>query len=377
MLDQLEDGQRPQSDTGLLRLLQEAASHLDEGEDETPEAAADDDAPDTEVLEIFLEEAGEILDQLEQLLADWRQEPESQHFSQEAQRALHTLKGGARLSRQPVLRDQSHDFETLLTDLGDQPPAADDWKKITEHHDGLIASVAKVRQEFDSYLAGQPSAAPAEPAAVETDQPATTPVADTAPAAQPPQPARRASEQNRKGRAPGAPGTPPPLPGFYAAGDCTIHPQFGYVAAAGGSRAAINMTEGEAKLDLSAMPGVMFTDPQVATVGLSEAEAVARGYSVDTRLLDLENVPRALVNFDTQGFIKMVAERNSGRLLGVQIVAAEGGEIIQTAVMALRAGLTVQEIGDDLFPYLTMVEALKLCAQTFTKDVKQLSCCAG
>jgi len=45
--------------------------------------------------------------------------------------------------------------------------------------------------------------------------------------------------------------------------------------------------------------------------------------------------------------------------------------------MALRAGLTVQEIGDDLFPYLTMVEGLKLCAQTFTKDVKQLSCCAG
>ena len=167
------------------------------------------------------------------------------------------------------------------------------------------------------------------------------------------------------------------VPGIYAAGDCTNQPQFVYVAAAGGSRAAINMTEGEAKLDLSAMPGVMFTDPQVATVGLSEAKAVARGYSVDTRLLDLENVPRALVNFDTHGFIKMVAERSTGRLLGVQVVAAEGGEIIQTAVMALRAGLTVQEIGDDLFPYLTMVEGLKLCAQTFTKDVKQLSCCAG
>ncbi len=167
------------------------------------------------------------------------------------------------------------------------------------------------------------------------------------------------------------------VPGIYAAGDCTNQPQFVYVAAAGGSRAAINMTGGEAKLDLSAVPGVMFTDPQVATVGLTEAEALKRGYSVDTRLLDLENVPRALVNFDTQGFIKMVAERSSGRLLGGQVVAADGGEIIQTAVMALRAGLTVQEIGDDLFPYLTMVEGLKLCAQTFTKDVKQLSCCAG
>ncbi|OLO12483.1 mercury(II) reductase [Chromohalobacter japonicus] len=167
------------------------------------------------------------------------------------------------------------------------------------------------------------------------------------------------------------------VPGIYAAGDCTDQPAFVYVAAAGGSRAAINMTGGKATLDLDAMPAVMFTDPQVATVGLTEAEALMQGFSVDTRLLDLENVPRALVNFDTHGFIKMVAERDSGRLLGVQAVTEDAGELIQTAVTALRAGMTVQAIGDELFPYLTMVEGLKLCAQTFTKDVSQLSCCAG
>jgi len=167
------------------------------------------------------------------------------------------------------------------------------------------------------------------------------------------------------------------VPGIYAAGDCTDQPQFVYVAAAGGSRAAINMTGGAATLDLSAMPAVMFTDPQVATVGLTEAEALKQGLSVDTRELDLENVPRALANFDTHGFIKMVADRDSGRLLGVQAVAGEAGELIQTAVIALRASMTVQAIGDELFPYLTMVEGLKLCAQAFTKDVKQLSCCAG
>ncbi len=165
--------------------------------------------------------------------------------------------------------------------------------------------------------------------------------------------------------------------GIYAAGDCTDQPEFVYVAAAGGNRAAINMTGGEATLDLSAMPAVMFTDPQVATVGLNEREARLVGYDVDSRLLDLENVPRALANFDTHGFIKMVAEKTSGRLLGVQAVTAEAGELIQTAVMAIRAGMTVQEIGDELFPYLTMVEGIKLCAQTFTKDVSQLSCCAS
>jgi mercuric reductase len=115
----------------------------------------------------------------------------------------------------------------------------------------------------------------------------------------------------------------------------------------------------------------------VATVGLTEAEAGQQGFNVNTRTLELENVPRALVNFETNGFIKMVAEQGSGRLLGVQAVASEAGELIQTAVMALRARMTVQEIGDELFPYLTMVEGLKLCAQTFTKDVKQLSCCAA
>ncbi|QCF26487.1 mercury(II) reductase [Hydrocarboniclastica marina] len=167
------------------------------------------------------------------------------------------------------------------------------------------------------------------------------------------------------------------VPGIFAAGDCTDQPQFVYVAAAGGSRAAINMTGGQAQLDLSAMPAVVFTDPQIATVGLSEAEAEGQGFAVDSRTLTLDNVPRALVNFDTSGFIKIVAERDSGRLLGVQAVTGEAGELIQTAVMALRARMTVQDIADELFPYLTMVEGLKLCAQTFTKDVTQLSCCAG
>lgn len=167
------------------------------------------------------------------------------------------------------------------------------------------------------------------------------------------------------------------VPGIYAGGDCTDQPRFVYVAAAAGSRAAINMTGGDKGLDLSAMPAVIFTDPQVGTVGLSEAQANAQGLSVETRTLTLDNVPRALVNFDTRGFIKIVAEKETGRMLGVQAVAAEAGELIQAAVFALRNRMTVQEVGDEMFPYLTMVEGLKLCAQTFTKDVKQLSCCAA
>jgi mercuric reductase len=163
----------------------------------------------------------------------------------------------------------------------------------------------------------------------------------------------------------------------FAGGDCTNLPQFVYVAAAAGTRAAVNMTGGDAELDLRAMPAVAFTDPQVATVGLSEAEARRRGLDVESRTLTLEHVPRALADFETRGFVKLVAETDSGRLVGAQVLAAGGGEVIQSAAFAIRAGLTVTDLADQLFPYLTMVEGIKLAAQTFTRDVSQLSCCAG
>ncbi|MDT0617483.1 mercury(II) reductase [Salinisphaera sp. P385] len=164
---------------------------------------------------------------------------------------------------------------------------------------------------------------------------------------------------------------------IYATGDCTDLPQLVYVAAAGGTRAAVNMTGGEAELDLSAMPAVIFTEPQVATVGLDEGQARSRSIETETRTLELENVPRALANFETRGFVKLIAEADTHRLLGAQILAAEAGEMIQTAALAVHQGMTVEALGDLLFPYLVHVEALKLCAQTFTKDVAQLSCCAG
>ncbi|WP_339921747.1 mercury(II) reductase [uncultured Flavobacterium sp.] len=164
---------------------------------------------------------------------------------------------------------------------------------------------------------------------------------------------------------------------IYAAGDCSNMPQFVYVAAAAGSRAGINMTGGNAQLDLSTMPAVIFTDPQVATVGLTEVQASAVGINTISRVLDMENVPRALANFETDGFIKLVAEESTGKLIGAQILAHEGGELIQSAALAIHNKMTVEELAGQLFPYLTMVEGLKLCAQTFSKDVKELSCCAG
>ena len=171
-------------------------------------------------------------------------------------------------------------------------------------------------------------------------------------------------------------------PRIYATGDATQHPKLVYVAAAGGGIAAANALEGNNKqLDLTVLPDVIFTDPQVATVGLTEEQARARGYDVKTTILPLAYVPRALAARDTRGLIKLVAETGTDRLLGAHVLAAAAGEVIQTAALAihmgLRYGFSVSDLREQLFPYLTQVEGLKLAAQTFEKDVAQLSCCAG
>ncbi|OOY14453.1 mercury(II) reductase [Thioclava sp. DLFJ4-1] len=167
-------------------------------------------------------------------------------------------------------------------------------------------------------------------------------------------------------------------PNVWAAGDATGRDQFVYMAAYGAKIAARNAVADEARTyDNGTMPWVVFSDPQVAGVGLSEAQACAAGHEVVTSVLPLDAVPRALAARDTRGLIKLVAEAGSKRLLGAQILAPEGADSIQTAAMALRAGFTYEELGDTIMPYLTTVEGLKLAAQTFEKDVGALSCCAG
>ncbi|MBO6759330.1 MAG: mercury(II) reductase, partial [Roseibium sp.] len=102
-----------------------------------------------------------------------------------------------------------------------------------------------------------------------------------------------------------------------------------------------------------------------------------KGIDVKTSIIRLDHVPRALAARDTRGLIKLVADKNTNKLLGAQVMAPEGADSIQTAVMAIKHGLTVTDLADTIFPYLTTVEGLKLAAQTFDKDVSKLSCCAG
>ena len=166
--------------------------------------------------------------------------------------------------------------------------------------------------------------------------------------------------------------------GVYAAGDVTGKDQFVYMAAYGAKLAAKNALNGNSlSYDNTAMPAVVFTDPQVASVGMTEAQARAAGHSVRTSVLSLDNVPRALAARDTRGLIKLVADGSTRKLLDTHILAPEGADSIQTAALAIRCGLTIDDLSETIFPYLTTVEGLKLAAQTFDRDVKKLSCCAG
>lgn len=166
--------------------------------------------------------------------------------------------------------------------------------------------------------------------------------------------------------------------GVYAAGDVTGRDQFVYMAAYGAKIAASNALNGDSRsYDNLAMPAVVFTDPQVGSVGLTEADAQKQGIDTKISVLSLDHVPRALAARDSRGLIKLVADKATRKLVGAHIMAPEGADSIQTAVIAIKHGMTYTDLGEMIFPYLTTVEGLKLAAQTFDMDVSKLSCCAG
>lgn len=168
------------------------------------------------------------------------------------------------------------------------------------------------------------------------------------------------------------------VPSIFAAGDATDQPQYVYVAAAGGAAAAENaFGSGDRELDFAALPQIIFTSPAIAQAGLTEAEAREAGLDVTVRTLPLSAIPRALVNADTRGLFKLVAETDTGRLVGVSVLADGAPDVIQAAVLAIERGMTVNELASSWAPYLAMAEGLKLAAQTFTRDVSKLSCCAA
>lgn len=167
-------------------------------------------------------------------------------------------------------------------------------------------------------------------------------------------------------------------PRIWAAGDVTGHREFVYVAAAHGSIMVENaFNDARSEVDYRHLPRVTFTSPALAAVGMTDKEARDAGIHCECRVLPLEYVPRALVNRDTRGFIKIVADDSTGRIVGITAVGKEAGDLTAAGVYILEAGMTVEQVANLWSPYLTMAEGIKIAAQSFTTDVSKLSCCAS
>lgn len=131
------------------------------------------------------------------------------------------------------------------------------------------------------------------------------------------------------------------------------------------------------EVDYRHLPRVTFTSPALAAVGMTDRQANEAGIRCECRILPLEYVPRALVNRDTRGFIEIVAEAATGRIIGITAVAKDAGDLAATGVYTLKAGMTVEQVANLWSPYLTMAEGLKIAAQSFATDISKLSCCAS
>ncbi len=154
------------------------------------------------------------------------------------------------------------------------------------------------------------------------------------------------------------------VPHIWAAGDVTGTFLFTFVAGEQGKTAVMNAV-GSQNLELSydVLPRATFCDPEVASVGLTERQAREKGYSVKAGKFDYANLTRAIVSDETDGFIKIVAEGGSGRILGSHIVGAEASSLIHEIAAAMAGGTNVTDIGNMLHAYPTLSEGVRYACQ--------------
>ncbi len=163
---------------------------------------------------------------------------------------------------------------------------------------------------------------------------------------------------------------------IWAAGDVIGEPMLETVAAKEGAVAVENaFTQNKRKINFDEVPSAVFTYPEVARVGLTESEVRQRGMNCSCVTLPLDLVPKAHVVGDTRGLLKLVINADTKQILGVHIVAPHAADLIHEGVLAVKFKLTIDNIIDTVHVFPTLSESMKLAAQSFYRDVAQLSCC--
>ncbi|QAU11919.1 mercury(II) reductase [Halorubrum sp. BOL3-1] len=165
-------------------------------------------------------------------------------------------------------------------------------------------------------------------------------------------------------------------PDVYAAGDVIGEPELETVAAKEGNHAVKNAFGNEQKaIDYDAVPAVVFTTPEVAAVGTTELESVDEHGTCSCRTVQMEDVPRAKAVKNTDGLVRVVKHHETDEIVGVHMIGPRAADTIMEATLAVKLGLTVDDIIDTVHPFPTFSEAFKHACQAFRRDTETMSCC--
>jgi dihydrolipoamide dehydrogenase len=148
------------------------------------------------------------------------------------------------------------------------------------------------------------------------------------------------------------------VPGIWAIGDLTGKIALAHVASAQGEVAVENALGHEKSMDYSVVPGVVYSFPQVASVGLSEPRAREAGHDVETGTFPFQASGRAIAARDTEGFVKVVADKKWGRILGVHLLHSRAGDLIEEAVVAMKLESSIEDLVAAIHPHPTFTEAI-------------------
>jgi len=162
----------------------------------------------------------------------------------------------------------------------------------------------------------------------------------------------------------------------WAAGDVLGEPMLETAAAKEGMIAANNaLSENKKRMDYTIMPHAVFTDPQLAGVGLTDEQAIRQGIACKCNTIPMKIVPKARAVRDTKGAVKVVIDTKTDKIIGIHILAPQAAELIHEGVMIVKNKMRVDEVIDTLHVFPTLSEAIKIAAQSFRRDVTKMSCC--
>jgi len=157
------------------------------------------------------------------------------------------------------------------------------------------------------------------------------------------------------------------IKGVYAVGDITGPPFYAHKAAKQGIVAAEAISGMESTFDNRAVPGGIFTDPEIGTVGMTEDEARAKGYSATTYKFPYSALGRAILEDHVEGFVKLVTDSSTGGLLGLHVAGPHATELVNEGALALEAGFRAEEVGYTIHVHPTFSESLAEAAHLSMK----------